>query len=81
MFSNIGLILSNKRLACDKYKKKKKKEKKKKKKMKKNSDQEKFLLGLQSNCNSNFSENAVKEYYKNDVGPWFDTFMQKTLYS
>ena len=56
----------------------------KKKQVEKISDKEKFLVGpvdnLQSNCNSNFQENAVKEYYKNGVGSWFDTFMQKTLY-
>ena len=56
-----------------------------KNKWKKFSDKEKFLVGSvdnrQSNCSSNFQENAVKEYYKNGVGPWFDTFMQKTLYS
>ena len=44
----------------------------KKKQVEKISDKENFLVGsvdnLQSNCNSNFQENAVKEYYKNGVG-------------
>ena len=54
-----------------------------KKQVKKISDKEKFHVGsvdnLQSNCNSHFQENAVKEYYKNGIGPWFDTLKQ-TIY-
>ena len=52
--------------------------------MEKSGDKEKFLVGsvdnLQSNCNGTFQENVVKEYYKNGIGHWFDTFMQKMLY-
>ena len=55
-----------------------------KKQFKKNSYKDKFLVGsvhnLQSNWNSDFQENVLQEYYKNGSGPWFDTFMQNTLY-
>ena len=48
------------------------------------SEKEKFPVGsvdnLQSNTNSNFHENELKEYLKNGDGSWFDTFIQKTLY-
>ena len=43
-----------------------------------------FVIGsvdiLQSNTNSDFHENVLKEYFKNGDGSWFDTFIQKTLY-
>ena len=50
----------------------------------KNSEKEKFLVGsvdiFQSNTNSDFQESALKEYWRNGDGSWFDTFIQKTLY-
>ena len=51
----------------------------------KNSDKDKFhvesVYKLQSNWNSDFKKKyALQEYYKNGGGPWFDTFMQKTIH-
>ena len=47
-------------------------------------NKDKFLVGsadnLRSNWNSDFQENALKKYYKDGCGPWFDTFMEMTLY-
>ena len=47
------------------------------------SEKEKFLVGsvdiLQSNINSDFQENVLKEYFKYGDGSGFDIFIQKTL--
>ena len=55
-----------------------------KKQVLKISEKEEFLFGsvdiLQSNRNSDFQGNALKEYYKNGGGPWFVTFIQNTLF-
>ena len=57
----------------------------KKKKVLEISENERFLVEsvdiLQSNRNSDFKENALKEYFKNGDGSWFDTYIYtQTLY-